>query len=66
MRHGKVRGAAEALDRGAHHRLAEPLPPPEQGLGVPQPQRTGIPLLGIDPANATKALLTPTTILNGF
>ena len=52
----QVRRAAQALDRGTHHRVAEPLPTPGKGLGVPQPKRAGIPAVGISSAHAAKAL----------
>ena len=33
LRHGAgLRGAAPAMGRRTHHRLAQPLPPPRQGL----------------------------------
>jgi hypothetical protein len=56
LRRRQVRRAAQALDRGAHHRVAEPLPTAEQGLGVPQPKRTRIPTLGLSSADAATAL----------
>jgi hypothetical protein len=34
---------AEALDCRTHHCLAQPLPPPRQGLGEPEPQRARLP-----------------------
>ena len=34
-----LRGPAQALGRGAHHRLDQPLPAPGQGLREPQPNR---------------------------
>src|SRR5712671_114068 len=34
----KLRGLAQAMDRRAHHRLAQSLPTLGQGLGVPQPK----------------------------
>jgi len=33
---------AQAMDRRTHHRLAQPLPPLGQGLGVPQPKGLGV------------------------
>ena len=56
LRHRQVHRAAKALDRGTHHRVAEPMPTPEQGLGVPQPQRTGIPALGVSSTDAATPL----------
>ena len=54
----QVRGAAQALDRGTHDRLAQPLPTSEQGLGVPEPQCAGIPALGVSSADDAKAMQT--------
>src|SRR6201995_5629715 len=45
LRQRQIRRATQALDRRAHHRLAEPMPTPEQRLGVSQPKRAGIPAL---------------------
>ena len=56
---GKVRRAAQALDRRTHHRLAQPMSPAGQGLGVPQPQRACLPALGVHPADGPKALSNP-------
>ena len=51
-----LRRAAQALDRRTHHRLAQPLPPPRQGLGVPQPQGPRLPAPRLHPPHAAKAL----------
>ncbi|CAA9259926.1 MAG: Transposase, partial [uncultured Nocardioidaceae bacterium] len=56
LRPPQVRRAAEALDRREDHRLAQPLSPPGQGLGVPEPQRARIPALGLRPPHAAKAM----------
>ena len=56
VRHRQVRGFAQALDRGAHHRLVEPLPAPQQRLGMPQSKRHGVPPLGVSSTDAAKAL----------
>ena len=66
IRRRQVRRAAEALDRRAHHRLAQPLPPAGQGLGVPEPQRACLPALGIHPADAAKAMSKPGMIPDGL
>jgi hypothetical protein len=39
-----------------YHRLAEPQPAPEQGLGVPEPKRHRLPPLGVGSSDAAKAL----------
>ena len=39
-----------------YHRLAEPQPAPEQGLGVPEPKRHRLPPLGVGLSDAAKAL----------
>jgi hypothetical protein len=59
VRRGKVRGVAEALDRREDNRLVEPMPTPQQGLGVPQPKRPGIPALGVSAIDATTPLPVP-------
>jgi len=64
MRYWKVRGAAKALGRRAHHRLAQPMPPPEQRLGVPEPQRTRVPPLGVSAADAATPLPEQAKILD--
>lgn len=46
---------AQALNRGAHLRLARPLPQACQGLREPRRQGTRLPLLGHDPAHAVQA-----------
>ena len=35
LRHRQIRRAAQAVDRRTHHRVAQPMPPARQGLGVP-------------------------------
>jgi transposase len=45
-----------APNRRTHHRLAEPLPAPEQGLGMPEPKRHRLPPLGVGSTDAAKAL----------
>ena len=57
-------GVAEALDRGAHDRLAQPVPALEQGLGVPEPERARIPPLGVNPADAATPSSKPNMILD--
>ena len=52
-------GPAEALDRRADHRLAEPMPSIGQGLGVPEPQGARVPASRLDPAHAAKAMSKP-------
>src|SRR4030088_350016 len=49
-------GLAQAMDRRTHHRLAQPLPPLGQGLGVPQPKGLGVLAPGLNPPHAAKAL----------
>jgi hypothetical protein len=57
LRHCKgVFDLTQTLGGRAHHRLAEPVPPPGKGLGMPEPQRTGIPTLGLCSPDAEKAL----------
>ena len=43
-----------APNRRTHHRLAEPLPAPEQGLGMPEPKRHRLPPVGVDSTDAAK------------
>jgi hypothetical protein len=64
VRGGQVRGAAEAMDCGAHHRLAQSMPEAEQRLGVPKPKRARIPTLGIHQADGEKALSKHRMILD--
>jgi hypothetical protein len=45
-----------APNRRTHHRLAEPVPAPEQGLGMPEPKRHRLPPLGVGSTDAAKAL----------
>ena len=66
LRHGQVHGAAQALDRRTHRRLAEPLPAPELGLGVPEPKRPSIPPVGVGSTDAAKALPFIHMILDGL
>src|SRR5215831_2834306 len=51
-----VRAVTQALDRRAHHRLAQPLPPSRQGLGKSQPQRPRVLETCLNPPHAPKAL----------
>ena len=44
------------MDRRTHHRLAQPLPPFGQGLGVPQPKGLGVLAPSLNPSHAAKAL----------
>src|SRR5262249_46901307 len=56
---GSSRGLAPPpppLDCRAHHRLAQSLPPPGQGLGEPQPQRPCLPQARLHPPHASKTL----------
>jgi hypothetical protein len=53
-----------APNRRTHHRLAEPLPAPEQGLGVPEPKRPRLPALGVGSIYAAKALTVIDMILD--
>ena len=55
-----------APNRRTHHRLAEPLPAPEQGLGVPEPKRPRLPALGVGSIDAAKALPVMDMVLGGF
>ncbi len=54
-----------APNRRTHHRLAEPLPAPEQGLAVPEPKRPRLPPLGVGSNDAAKAPLFIVMILDG-
>jgi hypothetical protein len=49
-----------------HHRLAEPLPAPKQGLGMPEPKRHRLPPLGVGSSDAAKALPFMNMILDGL
>src|ERR1700694_5584909 len=49
-------GLAQAMDRRTHHRLAQPLPPLGQGLGVPQPKGLSVLAPRLNPPHAEKAL----------
>jgi hypothetical protein len=55
-----------APNRRTQHRLAEPLPAPEQGLGVPEPKRPGLPALGVGSTDAAKALPSMDMMLDGL
>ena len=57
---------ARALDRRTHDRLAQPLPPPRQGLGKSQPQRPRVLETRIHPPNAAKALQSMTKFGRNF
>lgn len=55
-RHGEgLHRPTQTLDRGANLRLAEPLPPPRQGLGMPQLKGPGLPPLGLRPTHNPEA-----------
>jgi hypothetical protein len=56
VRPAQVRRAAEALDRRAHHRMAQSVPTIGQGLGMPEPLRAQLPALGLSPPHAAKAM----------
>lgn len=43
-------------DRRTHHRLVEPVPTAEQGLGMPEPKRPGVPPLGVSSTDAATVL----------
>jgi transposase len=51
-----LRRAAQALDRRANDRLAQPLPKTGQGLGEPQPHSPHVPSLRLHPPHVEKAL----------
>jgi hypothetical protein len=55
-----------APNRRTHHRLTEPLPAPEQGLGVPEPKRPRNPPVGVGSTDAAKALLFINMIFDGL
>src|SRR6476660_5533348 len=44
------------MDRRTHHRVAQPLPPLGQGLGVPEPKGLGVLAPRLYPPHAEKAL----------
>ena len=52
----RVRAATQALDRRTHDCVAQPLPPPRQGLGKSQPQRPRVLETRVHPPHAAKAL----------
>ena len=52
----RVRAVTQALDRRTHHCVAQPLPPPRQGLGKSQLQRPCVLETRFYPLHATKAL----------
>ena len=62
----RLRAVAQALDRRTHDRLAQPLPPPRQGLGKSQPQRPRVLETRIHPPNAAKALQSMTKSWDGL
>ena len=51
-----LRRIAQTLGGRKNARLAEPMPPPEQGLGVPQPQGAGISTDGVHPLHGQEAM----------
>src|SRR5262249_52432637 len=61
-----VRAVTQALDRRAHHRLAQPLPPSRQGLGKSQPQRPRVLETCLNPPHAPKALQSLIKFRNGL
>jgi hypothetical protein len=56
IRYREVCRAAQAVDRRANNRLAQPLSSAGQGLGMSQPERPRIPTLSIHPLDGAKAL----------
>ena len=54
---------AQTLDRREDNRLAQPLSPSRQGLGMPQPQWPRLPTLGFHPPDVQKALPNHNMIL---
>src|SRR5271157_3483388 len=62
----QVRGVAQTLDRRTDDRLAQPVPPPGQGLGVSEPKRSCLLALGIHPADGPKALSGQQMISDGL
>src|SRR2546429_38519 len=52
----RVRAATQALDCRTHHCLAQPLPPPRQGLGKSQPKRPRILETRVHSSHVAKAL----------
>ena len=52
----RLRDAAQALDRRANDRLAQPLPKTGQGLGEPQLHSPRVPSLRLRPSHVAKAL----------
>src|SRR3954451_22874075 len=56
LRCRQVCGVAEALDRRTDNWMAQPLPAPGQGLGMPEPKWPRVPTLGVCPADDAKAL----------
>ena len=61
-----VRAVTQALDRRAHHRLAQPLPPSRQGLGKSQPQRPCVLETCLNPPHVAKALQSLIKFRNGL
>jgi len=51
-----LRGAAQALGGGKNARLAQPMPPPGQGLGEPQSQGARISAHGVRPSHGQEAI----------
>jgi hypothetical protein len=51
-----IRGSATPLGCRAHLRMAQPLPPPRQGLGKSHPQRARLPAPRLHPPHAQKTL----------
>ncbi len=56
----------QALACAAHQRLAEPLSPTDEGLGMPEPQSSILLALGLHPPHAAKALPVFTRISGGL
>jgi hypothetical protein len=55
-----------APNRRTHHRMAEPLPAPEQGLAMPEPKRPRLLPLGVGSNDDAKALPFIDVILDGL
>jgi hypothetical protein len=66
IRYREVRGVTQTLDRRKNHRMAQPMSPLGQGLGMPQPQRSCVPALGFRPPDGQKALSNPNMIPDGL
>lgn len=56
------------MDRRTHHRLAQPLSPLGQGLGVPQPEGLGVLAPGLNPPSccesSVKTIMIPDRLLD--